>query len=143
MTVTQFIYTSASSSKDFGTEQLHEILEVSRKNNVERGVTGILLFVEGSFFQVLEGERGEVERLYEKISKDKRHRHMALVLAHDLPSRVFGDWSMGYAELTKEDLEGLDGLCDVFSKEAPSLEPSRVGSLIQAFKEGRWRSKVR
>jgi hypothetical protein len=53
--------------------ELKEILEVSRKNNQSSGITGLLLYHEGNFIQVLEGEKTAINALYDKITIDNRH----------------------------------------------------------------------
>ena len=49
------------------------ILASSRKNNMERGITGILCHSGDYFLQVLEGGRGPVNALYNVIANDSRH----------------------------------------------------------------------
>ena len=68
----RLIYISSASGK-FGQADLDAILAISRKNNSARGLTGMLLFHDGCFFQVLEGEAAIVERTFATISNDTRH----------------------------------------------------------------------
>ncbi|MCF8509094.1 MAG: BLUF domain-containing protein [Hyphomonadaceae bacterium] len=49
------------------------MLAVSRSNNSARGLTGMLLFHDGCFFQVLEGGADTLERTFATISRDTRH----------------------------------------------------------------------
>ena len=49
------VYFSSSVSQ-FQEEDLTTILQQSRQNNSESGVTGVMLYVRGSIIQVLEGE---------------------------------------------------------------------------------------
>jgi hypothetical protein len=56
------IYANAA-ARDLGRDELDSILAQSRKGNARLGITGMLLCVDGSFFQVLEGERGAVNGL--------------------------------------------------------------------------------
>jgi hypothetical protein len=39
-------------------EELLTLLAQSRKNNLPTDITGMLMYMEGCFFQVLEGEEG-------------------------------------------------------------------------------------
>jgi hypothetical protein len=43
-------------------EDLKAILEVARRKNAERNITGMLLYRSGYFIQALEGEEADVER---------------------------------------------------------------------------------
>jgi class 3 adenylate cyclase len=75
-----------------------EIDEIARKadaNNARDGVTGVLLSAHGFFFQVLEGEAADVDRVMERIRRDPRH-HDVLILKseRDLAARAVGQWSM-------------------------------------------------
>ncbi|MEM7017174.1 MAG: BLUF domain-containing protein [Pseudomonadota bacterium] len=54
-------------------KDLEAILEVSRKNNEASGITGMLLYRNQLFIQMLEGEEVTVKTLYEKIFNDARH----------------------------------------------------------------------
>ena len=37
------------------------------------GITGLLLFIDGGFLQMLEGEERAVRELYTRIAADRRH----------------------------------------------------------------------
>ena len=52
---------------------LDNILQTSRSNNLEVGVTGNLVCHSDLFLQMLEGPSEAVGRLYEKILADNRH----------------------------------------------------------------------
>jgi len=73
------IYASAA-LKPQGREELMELLDVARWKNAELGVTGMLLYCEGSFFQVLEGEAETLERLFAMIRKDPRHHRITKII---------------------------------------------------------------
>lgn len=75
--------------------ELGDVLETSRRNNARADITGLLCHYDGSFMQFLEGEADRVEALYARISRDRRHSQMLRVYTVDIPSRAFGDWSMG------------------------------------------------
>ena len=60
---------------------LRSILEQSRANNQEHGITGILCtYLEGGvFLQALEGGREAVNRLYGNIVRDTRHHDVTIL----------------------------------------------------------------
>lgn len=74
---------------------LDDILRVSRRNNVDSGVTGLLIAGGSRFLQVLEGEADSVHATYRRIAADPRH--FASVILHDaaVDARTFGAWAMG------------------------------------------------
>jgi hypothetical protein len=65
------------------------ILSQARENNSEKGVTGMLVYVDDFFIQVLEGSRGVVSELLDKIMHDERHEAVNLVHANPVSSRIF------------------------------------------------------
>jgi hypothetical protein len=83
----QLVYVSSASRK-FNTNELHELLVQARQKNRELGVTGMLLYKDGNFMQVLEGQQEVVSKLAEKIELDPRHKGIIVVLRGmaELPS---------------------------------------------------------
>ena len=76
---------------------LSDILGASRRNNSRDEITGILMYEDRTFFQVLEGEQSPVEDCYYKrILNDPRHCRSALFWYGLTERRVFSDWAMGY-----------------------------------------------
>ena len=69
------------------------------------GITGMLLSAGRSFLQVIEGERKKVDKLVSSIKKDDRHRNITVIIREPIAKRSFGDWTMGYADLKKLDVE--------------------------------------
>lgn len=78
---------------------LTSILDTARRNNPSKGLTGLLLFHEGRFFQVLEGDMAHVMACFSKIMLDPRHTSVSILTAGPAQSRAFPGWSMGYAEV--------------------------------------------
>lgn len=142
-TLMHLIYSSAA-SRPFDRDELLEMLERARSVNATLDVTGMLLYVNGSFLQILEGPPIQVEELFEKIALDKRHTNIVTIISEPIARRDFEDWSMGFAEVTEEDLKSIDGLEDFFGTDylLTSLDPGRTKKLLKAFREGRWRSQV-
>lgn len=94
-TLIHCIYASAA-SREFTPEELDELLVVARRNNEALGVTGMLLYEKGSFFQILEGPSEAVEPLYAKIGTDKRHASISKLILEPIEERNFPNWSMGH-----------------------------------------------
>jgi hypothetical protein len=78
-------------------DELLNILDTARKNNAERGITGVLLYSEGVFIQLLEGDDDEVDHIFAQIEKDTRHKNMITLIDEDIRTRDFPDWSMGFS----------------------------------------------
>ena len=99
-----------SSAVNLMTEQeLEELLKISRLKNLEKNITGMLLYSDGTFIQVLEGRREDVKSTFEAIKKDERHKNLILIIEGDLEKRNFPDWSMGYLSVKREQMQSLEG----------------------------------
>lgn len=97
---------------------LSVILKQSRFNNAKSGITGILLYINGSIIQVLEGDDKAVETLYHRIEKDPRHTNVVRVLNKPIDQRLFADWSMGYETITSRQLENIKAMVDTDANQA-------------------------
>lgn len=60
-------------------KEIMELLENSQQNNIEKDISGVLLYSEGNFFQVIEGEEETINSLFEKIKADQRHENIILI----------------------------------------------------------------
>jgi hypothetical protein len=129
---------------EFSDTDIRALLQRARAHNASIEVTGILLLVGRSFFQILEGPPEPVARLYQKIERDKRHTRVVKLIDEPTEDRDFRDWSMGLARVTSKELAVLPGFSDFFATRR-SLD--RVGeglarNLLSAFREGRFRAHV-
>lgn len=105
----KLLYVS-STRRDFPQSELKAILSAARVNNASLGVTGLLLYVDGGFLQVLEGEQDTLHQLYGVIAKGRRHWDAKLLLDQPGP-RNFGEWSMGFKVLGDDTTDaGLAGI---------------------------------
>jgi hypothetical protein len=96
----QIVYTSTA-TEHLSCADLNELLLGARNRNKTLGVSGMLVFHGGTFLQALEGEKRAVNEIFASILTDPRHRDIEVL--HRGPGfdqRVFGDWSMGFADFT-------------------------------------------
>ena len=94
-------------------EDLVQILKEARTNNEALGVTGMLVFLSGKFLQLLEGPKEIIFSLYDKISKDPRHKRPTIILEAPTQKRNFQNWFMGFAQINQELLVNQTGLKDL------------------------------
>lgn len=137
------IYTSAA-ARALSTPEISELLHKAREKNQRLGLTGMLLYADASFFQVLEGEEQVVNALYARIQQDKRHTRVTKVISEAIPKRSFDAWTMGFSAATREELAGISGLNDFFRKAHcfDTIDAGRAKKLLEAFAEGRWRQTL-
>ena len=88
------VYCSRASA-DVDDAAVARIIDTSRRHNRERGITGLLVFGSGIFFQWLEGPREQVTQLMALLKTDSRHREVVpLSESEELRERLFSDWDM-------------------------------------------------
>lgn len=80
---------------------LSDLLSDACAQNARRGITGMLLYQQDTFMQMLEGEEENVRSLYAKLLHDKRHKALHIVHEGHADKRVFHDWSMGFVNMDK------------------------------------------
>lgn len=93
-------------------QDLTDLLACARRFNQAHAITGMLLYKDNSFLQVLEGDAGDVAPLYERIRRDDRHIKVKTLFEQAISRRDFADWSMGFHNLDGEDLKPLEGYTD-------------------------------
>lgn len=139
MPLIELVYVSAA-DHTMTSEELVKILQEARDNNPKLDVTGMLLYRDGFFLQVLEGEREVVYALYADIAKDPRHHHVLTVEATEIQQRSFPNWTMGFKNLealTEKEMEGFSQFLDEpFHPETFTKDPNRARRMLESFKEG-------
>lgn len=135
------IYASKA-ARDFQQSELPGLLEKARANNAALGITGMLLYIEGNFFQVLEGEDKAVGSVFDRICLDSRHGRITQIIREPVFERAFPDWTMGYARVDFDDVRAHFGENDFFTSATclEQLTPGRGRKLLSAFRQGRWRA---
>lgn len=87
----------SSALGDVSEARLEALLVDSRGFNLSKGVTGVLLYHDGKFFQYIEGPVSGVEEVYARIKASRRHFGLVELLHERIHGRVFSEWSMGFA----------------------------------------------
>ena len=98
---------------DLSSEDLKEILGAARLNNQRSGITGMLCFNNRYFLQTIEGARGELSNLLNRLSGDNRHFDIQVLDSREITRRSWSEWSMNYASPTRENKH-------IFMKHSPS-----------------------
>ncbi|MEO1034839.1 MAG: BLUF domain-containing protein [Pseudomonadota bacterium] len=123
-------------------EQLLELLMECRTKNTARGVTGMLLYANGTFLQAIEGDDAVIDELLGKIEHDSRHADIQILSRRAIEQRQYSEWSMGFDRVTDEALGEIDGLRDFGAKDFDfnfliEHEPV-VNSLMEHYRRPHW-----
>jgi len=103
--VYKLFYVSNSSNEFKGKQDIENILKTANEFNQKKNITGILLYHSGIFLQLLEGKKEDVDYLYEKIEKDKRHRNVIKLFTVTGANKIFDKWSMAFRDITELDIK--------------------------------------
>lgn len=93
--VFHLVYLSKA-AEDISYTDIREILEVSRRNNAQLEITGLLIFRDGYFLQLLEGREADVQAVLGKIREDDRNYAVRVMIETESPDRLFQEWSMAF-----------------------------------------------
>jgi hypothetical protein len=124
----------SQATQPFGEEQLADLLEHSRLHNERQHITGLLCYGNGHFVQVLEGGAPEVEALFARIARDRRH-HQVHVLSRGVgPARRFADWRMAFAKSQSQEFYWLITFLEahhhrLLLRQIPIAEPALTKTL--------------
>lgn len=75
---------------------LMRLLESARAFNQQNGISGILLYDNQQFGQIIEGERASVMKAWKRIQEDKRHHRIELLEIREISERSFPDWLLRF-----------------------------------------------
>lgn len=123
----------SNSTGPFEEEDLSVILEQSRRNNAQSGITGVMLYVRGSIVQVLEGRQDAVEAMYQRILNDDRHSNVIGVLNRPIQQRLFDQWSMGYETISTRQLEDIKAIVDLDGGDQALTDGPAILRMIKVF----------
>ncbi|WP_442499525.1 phosphate-starvation-inducible PsiE family protein [Methylobacter sp. sgz302048] len=108
---------ASTALKDWNAEELLGLLKICRTNNSARDITGALIYLHRTFFQILEGDEQAVDETFEKIQKDTRHKDVTQIERKPIAERDFPYWSMGFEKLDEHDLNTFKDFPHFFDKE--------------------------
>lgn len=110
MTALSTIVYHSKASVGFTELDLLYLLAGSRARNRAEGVTGVLVFDRGVFFQWIEGPNLPLQRVWNSIRKDPRHHDIQVLADTSIPVRLFQDWHMQFAHRDCKAANYIDGL---------------------------------
>jgi hypothetical protein len=105
----QIMY-SSQATEPMTVTGLEAILTDARTGNEARNVTGALVYVDGVFFQIIEGDKDVVHNLMASIASDSRHHSVKIFYEAEVDVRAFESWRMAYLRATAEQMSKWAGL---------------------------------
>ena len=115
---------------------LHDILNKAHQVNANLGITGLLLYKNKRFMQLIEGQEDAVRGLYQKILQDPRHRDLIVLQEDTEPERQFPGWSMAFRNLNAlPSADKLESGEIEFADGALERHSNKATQLLHLFKE--------
>ena len=105
---------ASRSAECFHEHEIPDLLQQARVANAKQEITGMLLYISGSFLQVLEGQPEMVDGVFSRILCDKRHTQVTLIAKESIPERAFEGWTMMHKTLDPGEAGELIGEIDYF-----------------------------
>ena len=107
------IYASQA-TECFHEHEIPDLLQQLRIANAKQEITGMILYICGSFVQVIEGQPEMVDAVFSRIRSDKRHAEITLIARESIPERAFEGWTMMHKALDPVEAGELIGEIDYF-----------------------------
>ncbi|MBP2834154.1 BLUF domain-containing protein [Aquimarina sp. U1-2] len=111
----------SKASEETTIDDVEHLVSEAIENNLDHSVTGALVYHSGVFFQIIEGTKSEVLKLYDNILKDKRHHTVELIWKGVKPKRTFGEWSLAFLGEKDTNISGNSANL-TFANLAPIME---------------------
>lgn len=136
----QMMYSSQASAP-MTVGDLEQILTDARSGNEARNVTGALVYVDGVFFQILEGDKDVLNALMANISRDTRHHSVKIFYQAEVDRPAFGSWRMACLCPSAKQMSAWAGLPGTTTVEKllddlygdPQRAPTMLVNLLKAL----------
>lgn len=102
------IYLSRA-TRPLSDEELAILLTQAREDNARQDITGALVYGDGQFMQIIEGEESALAMLYAKLLQDGRHGQVFKFADKPISQRSFASWSMAFQTASAEQFAELKG----------------------------------
>jgi len=104
-------------NKSLTEKELDALLTEIRGKNAQQNVTGLLLYNDLNFIQVIEGTKETIHKVFNSIEQDSRHTNVVKLLEEPIKKRAFPDWYMGYRKLSEEQSSSIPGFSNFLNGE--------------------------
>lgn len=107
------------------------LLAQCRESNARNGITGMLLYKDGNFMQMLEGPPAVLKRRFLAIRLDHRHDSVVTLDEQVTEARRFSEWSMAFWNLNTINPDSIPGYADF--ADIPLIAPEFKSEPARAY----------
>ena len=129
------VYTSLANQK-MSDDNLKDLLKKSRLKNERKNVTGMLLYLDPFFIQILEGEEAIINESFNIIKQDSRHHKVKIIYKKPIEERSFPNWTMGFNKISDENVDAVEGFSDFWQRPTSDFfsdSPSETEKMLEKF----------
>ncbi|MEM7143758.1 MAG: BLUF domain-containing protein [Verrucomicrobiota bacterium] len=123
----------SEATDSFSESELEELLEHARVNNRRLGISGILLYEQNFFLQMIEGPARSIISLYATIRKDPRHKNIFTISEGDAVERQFGQWTMAHYKFEPGDSGFEEGYLRIMTSFQSADQLSREAAFVDQY----------
>jgi hypothetical protein len=137
MDLNRLVYIS-DATRAMSSGEVRKLVELSKANNNQKGISGVLLYSGAHFMQVLEGDPKIVASLYTHICRDPRHTNHRQLTHKEAGYRLFPEWGMQLLTTDRAldlDRERIDKILLRLRISSDATAVTEAVALIQEFRE--------
>lgn len=126
-------YISDCAIKHKSLEMIESLYLKTNANNQKNNITGILIYKDNNFFQIIEGDQTIIDTTYDIIKTDPRHKNIFNVINTTITERMFEDYNFGFTIIdTENGLHQLQEYLD-WLKVAENKLANKVIAIVENF----------
>ena len=123
----------STAERSLSETEIRQILNDSEINNNKQNITGLLLYSEGNFFQIIEGDQKHIVQLYETIEDDSRHFNVIKLFGKEIKKESFDGYKSDFisedARYSSARLQNYEHYLEVLDKPTKNA----VANILKAF----------
>lgn len=114
---------------------LFYLLAHARQRNDALGLSGLIIYDRGFFFQWLEGGNVALGKVWNSIRRDPRHQDVLVLADQTIPVRLFQDWHMRFAHRDAQHESIVEGfsVADPAMLDDLHLNPEKTPNILASF----------
>lgn len=111
----------------------NNLINKAKSNNTKNNITGILVYKNSNFLQVLEGHPKTVDTVFDKIRIDQRHQNIFKVINTTIDERFFEEYNFGFTVVSdKNALQNLSDYLD-WLRNADNMIANEIATMVENF----------
>ena len=123
----------STAERSLSETEIRQILNDSEVNNNKQNITGLLLYSEGNFFQIIEGDQKQIVQLYDTIEDDSRHFNVIKLFGKEINKESFDGYKSDFisedARYSSARLKNYEHYLEVLDKPTKNA----VANILKAF----------